>query len=75
MNKILKNVEVEGGDLVPFNVPAKDLQDEVNSRTHKAGYTTRQGEHLWSNKIMARGFGESKLNIWPRDKQGNLIDD
>lgn len=68
-------MEVKGGDLIPFNVPSKDLQDEVNSRTCKAGYTSRQGEHLWSNKIMARGFGASKLNVWPRDKNGRLIND
>lgn len=52
MNKILKSVEVEGGDLVPFNVPAKDLQDEVNSRTAKAGYTTKHGEPVSSGRII-----------------------
>ncbi len=45
-------MEVEGGDLIPFNVNSKDLQDEVNSRTHKAGYTNRQGEKLYRTKIM-----------------------
>lgn len=73
MNKILKPTEVEGGDLVPFGIPAKDLQDEVNSRTCKAGYTNRHGDRLWSNKIMVRGFGKSKLNVWPRDENGELI--
>lgn len=63
-----------GGDFVPFNVPEKDLREEVNSRTAKAGYTNRQGEQLWATKIMTQGFGESKLNIWPRDKDGNLIE-
>ena len=64
------------GDIVPFNVPEKDLRDEVNSRTAKAGYTTRYGEPTYSSKIQITvPFGEMKLNIWPRDEQGNLIGD
>lgn len=76
MEKILKNpVEVEGGDLVPFNTSSKDLRDEVNSRTHKAGYTNRYGEPTYSTRIMATvKFGKVKYNIWPRDKNGNLIE-
>lgn len=62
------------GDTLPFYASEKVVQDEVNLRTWKAGHTNRQGERLYSTKIMARGFGESKLNIWPRDKDGNLIE-
>ncbi len=63
------------GDIVPFHASNDAVQDEVNLRSHKAGYTNRQGEPTYSTKIMAQGFGESKLNVWPRDEQGNLIDD
>ena len=63
------------GDMLPFNLPEKDLRDEVNRRTAKAGYTTRYGEPTYSTKIMSCGFGESKLNVWPRDENGQLIND
>lgn len=62
------------GDILPFNANEKAIQDEVNLRSQKAGYTNRQGEPTYSTKIMAQGFGKSKLNIWPRDEQGNLIE-
>ena len=62
-------------ELVPENVSEKDLKDEVNKRSAKAGYTTRFGEPPYATKIMSRGFGESKLNIWPRDKDGNLVNE
>lgn len=67
-------MEVKGGDLIPFNVDSKDLQDEVNGRTHKAGYTNKQGERLYRTKIMTTvAFGKVKYNLWPRDKNGKLI--
>ena len=55
-------------------MPQKDYLEELNIRSSKAGYTTREGKPI-PPKIMSRGFGKSKLNIWPRDKKGNLIDD
>jgi hypothetical protein len=61
-------------EIVPDNVSEKDLQDEVNRRTAKAGYTTRFGEPPYRTKIMANGCGPSKLNVWPRDENGILID-
>ena len=51
MEIITRKHHGDTGELVPFNVKSEDLQDEVNSRTHKAGHTNRQGERLWSNKI------------------------
>lgn len=66
----------DSGDVVPFNTPEKDLREEVNHRTAKAGYTTRNGEPRGATKIMTTvPCGEVKLNLWPRDKDGNLIDD
>lgn len=55
-------------------MPQADYLQELNIRTSRAGYTTREGKPI-SPKIMARGCGKSKLNIWPRDKNGNLIGD
>jgi hypothetical protein len=41
------------GELVKPNVSEKDLRDEVNRRTARAGYTTRAGESPYRTKIMA----------------------
>jgi hypothetical protein len=61
-------------EIVPENVTDKDLREEVIKRNAKAGYTTRFGEPPYATKTMARGFGVSKLNLWPRDERGNLIE-
>lgn len=64
------------GDIVPFNINEKDLREEVNYRTYKAGYTTKLGECPRGTKIQGLIFwGREKLNVWPRDSEGNLIDD
>ena len=55
-------------------MPQADYLQELNIRSHKAGYTTREGGPI-PLKIMTRGAGESKLNIWARDEHGNLIGD
>lgn len=60
-------------EIVPDDISPVELREEVNSRTHRAGYTTREGGPK-PLKIMSHGIGESKLNVWPRDNNGNLID-
>ena len=56
-------------------MPQKDYEQELNIRSYKAGYTTREGKQI-PPKIMARGFGVSKLpKVWPRNKDGTLIGD
>lgn len=63
------------GEIVPVSVSEKDLRDEVNSRTAKAGYTTRHGECMSATKIqISISFGKRKLNLWPRDENGELIE-
>ncbi len=64
-------------EIVPPNVSEKDLRDEVNKRTAKAGYTTKYGECPCRTKIQSVvSFGQTKLRVWPRDTQtGELIDD
>jgi len=32
------------GELVPWNADKKDVQNEINARTYKAGYTDRDGQ-------------------------------
>lgn len=55
-------------------MPQEDYHEELKIRSHRAGYTTRKGGPI-PLKVMAQGCGESKLNIWPRDEDGNLIGD
>lgn len=73
--EILKRAKGDSGEIVPFNTNEKDLQEEINRRTAKAGYTTKYGEPCNATKIMVQGIGESKIKNWLRDEQGNLIDD
>lgn len=40
-------------EIVPNNVSEKDLKDEVNRRTARAGHTTRSGEPPYKTKIMS----------------------
>lgn len=72
--EILKRARgLNDGDITSFaDVPDKD---EINRRTWKAGYTDRDGQKkdLPKTRIFG-GLGETKLNIWPRDSKGNLID-
>lgn len=68
---------VKRGDceLIPDSVSEADVLDDIHARTAKAGLTNRQGESCRSTgKIMSRGVGESRLNIWPRDGHGRLIE-
>ncbi len=68
-------MKLDKGEIVPPNVSNNDLRDEVNRRTAKAGLTTRLGECRNATKIMGTvTVGKEKLNIWPRDKYGRLIE-
>jgi hypothetical protein len=61
-------------ELISGTIPQKDFVEEMNHRSWKAGHTTRFGECRDATKIMANGFGVSKLNVWPRDENGQLIE-
>jgi len=36
-------------DLIPDDIGPRELREEVNSRTHRAGYTTREGQPIRSS--------------------------
>jgi len=66
INNIL-NPELKG-------IPERDYIEEINIRTHRAGHTTRDGKPI-PPRIMSRvPFGKTKLNVWPRDENGHLIE-
>jgi len=74
--EILKRAKDDSGDLVAWNADKKEVQEEVNRRTAKAGYTTKYGERPFATKIQNTiSFGKTKLNVWPRDENGHLIGD
>ena len=75
--EILKRAKnYQSGEGVSAFESEANVREEVNRRTCKAGYTTRNGEPIGTEKIMSRGIGEpKKLNIWLRDENGQLIDD
>jgi len=73
--EILKRAKGNSGEIIGPNESESNVREEVNRRTWKAGYTDRDGQMKDRPKIMSQGIGESKYNLWPRDEQGNLIDD
>ncbi len=73
--EILKRAKGDAGEGIPWNANPKDVRQEINHRTYKAGYTDRDGQPKDPPKIRVfGGVGKTKLNIWPRDEAGNLID-
>ena len=73
--EILKRAKgVSDGEILPWNESSANVREEVNRRSHKAGYTDGDGQPK-IRKIQNRGYGESNLNVWPRDEKGNLIGD
>lgn len=50
--EIIERAKGDSGEIVPFNANEKDLQEEINRRTAKAGYTTKHGEPAHHSKII-----------------------
>lgn len=73
--EVIETVRRGDCEIIPHDRDESDLAREMMERSCKAGHTTRFGECPRATKIMSRGFGKSKLNVWPRDKKGNLISD
>ena len=87
--EILKRAkQFQSGEGISAFESESNIREEVNRRTFKAGYTDRDGQPRKSDAgkgdsprpvtqkyydTMKRLFGEPKLNNWPRDEQGNLI--
>ena len=74
--EILKRAKGISGEIIAFDESASNIREEALRRSAKAGYTTRNGEPTQSTKIMTTvPIGKERLNVWPRDENGNLIDD
>ena len=62
-------------EIVPPDVSKRELLDEANYRSHKAGYSTRDGGPIPLKIQTTVLWGRTKLNVWPRDAKGKLIED
>lgn len=63
------------GEIVGWNEDSDAVRDEACKRGLKAGYCARHGEPAQTKKpMMFVSWGRSKLNVWPRDADGNLIE-
>ena len=52
-----------------------NVREEVIRRGYKAGTCNKEGGPVSSGKSWSSsGYGKNKLNLWPRDEAGNLID-
>ena len=59
-------------EIVPPDVSKRELLEESNYRSSKAGYTTRTGGPIPLKIQNVVLWGQTKLNVWPRDAQGKL---
>jgi len=76
MFQILKRAEGDAdSEIIPVTMSNKEMREKMIHHSCKKGHTTRLGECPFRTKIQNHGFGESKLNVWPRDKNGQLIGD
>lgn len=63
--QILKRAKGESGEVVDWNESESNVQEEVNRRTHKAGYTDRDGQPRTSRQT---DYGKGD-NIRPFNKK------
>jgi len=49
-------------ELVPPDVSERDLREEVNHRTHRAGYTDRDGQPMDRKEIVSRNSPAYRRN-------------
>lgn len=75
--EILKRAkEFQSGEGVSAFESETNVREEVIRRGYKAGTCNKEGGPINSGKIWSPGgVGETKLNVWPRDENGELIDD
>ena len=66
---------LDKGEIVPEDVSSRDLRDEANLRAFRAGYAVTKDGRRQPRKIQSLNpWGKRKLNIWPRDDAGRLIE-
>ena len=69
--EILKRAK-SGGEVIDWNESESNVQEEVNRRTHKAGYTDRDGQPKVS-RATDYGKGDSPRPINKRKYDENYI--
>ena len=53
-------------ELVPPSVSDSDMRDEVNRRTHRAGYTDRDGQPMIRREIVSHPPTQQYREGWER---------
>jgi hypothetical protein len=53
-------------ELVPPGTSDSDVRDEVNRRTHRAGYTDRDGQPMIRREIVSQPATEAYRAGWDR---------
>jgi hypothetical protein len=69
--------QMDRGELVPDDVSGRELRAEAGRRAHAAGYDVRRDGGLGPPPAKVQGlcpWGPRKLNVWPRDARGRLIE-
>lgn len=56
--EIIKRAKGDAGEIIPWNADKKAVQEEVNHRTHKAGYTDRDGQPPLRSRCSEAGKGD-----------------
>jgi hypothetical protein len=66
---------METGELVPNDVSARELRAEAHLRAHRAGYAVTRDGRPQPRRIQGTcNWGRQRLNVWPRDAAGKLIE-
>ena len=65
----------ERGELVPDDLSPRDLRAEAGLRAYAAGHDVRRDGGRPRPKIQGLNpWGRQRLNVWPRDAHGRLIE-
>jgi hypothetical protein len=74
--EILKRAKGDSGEGIPWNADPKDVRQEINHRTWKAGYTDRDGiprpdrgdgKGDWERPIDKKKYRENYVKIFKHD--------
>lgn len=71
--EILKRAKGDAGEGIPWNANQKDVQQEINHRTYKAGYTDRDGQPKVSRSGAGKGDAFRPVNKKKYDKNYEKI--
>ena len=69
--QIIKRAKGDASDIIPPNASEKDVKEEVNKRTARAGYTGRYGDATYGTRIQS----VCDFDFLPTKINGKIIGD